>query len=66
MDHKISILFYSRIVRKTKDNLFPIYLRITIDGKRIDQSINRFVEQGNLAFSQVMSKDILSCATISS
>ena len=28
MDHKTSILFYSRIASKTKDNLIPIYLRI--------------------------------------
>ena len=44
MDHKISILFYSRIASKTKDNLVPIYLRITIDGKRIEQTTSRFVE----------------------
>lgn len=44
MDHKISILFYSRIASKTKDNLVPIYLRITIDGKRIEQTTKRFVE----------------------
>jgi hypothetical protein len=44
MDHKISILFYSKIASKTKDNLVPIYLRITIDGKRIAQTIKQFVE----------------------
>jgi site-specific recombinase XerD len=44
MDNKISILFYSRISLKNKNNLVPIYLRITIDGKRIEQSINRTVE----------------------
>jgi site-specific recombinase XerD len=44
MDNKISILFYSRIALTNKNNLVPIYLRITIDGKRIEQSINRTVE----------------------
>ena len=44
MDNKISILFYSRIAKKTKENLVPIYLRITIDGKRLDHSIKRTLE----------------------
>ncbi|MEJ7679140.1 MAG: Arm DNA-binding domain-containing protein [Segetibacter sp.] len=44
MDHKISILFFSRISKKTKENLVPIYLRITVDGKRIEQSTNRTIE----------------------
>jgi site-specific recombinase XerD len=44
MDNKISILFYSRISLRNKNNLVPIYLRITVDGKRIEQSINRTVE----------------------
>ncbi len=44
MDHKISIFFYSKIAKKTKDKLVPIYLRITIDGKRIEQSTNRSIE----------------------
>ena len=45
MDHKISILFYSRIASKTKDNLLPIYLKVTIDGKRIEQSTKRNIEK---------------------
>ncbi|GEO11922.1 site-specific integrase [Segetibacter aerophilus] len=44
MDHKISILFYSRIASTNRDNLVPIYLRITIDGQRIEQTTKRFVE----------------------
>jgi site-specific recombinase XerD len=44
MDNKISILFYSRIALTNKNNLVPIYLRITIDGRRIEHSINRTVE----------------------
>ena len=33
MEHKISILFFSRISKKTKENLVPIYLRIAVDAK---------------------------------
>lgn len=44
MDNKISILFYSKTAKKTKENLIPIYLRLTINGKRIEQSINRMIE----------------------
>ena len=44
MEHKISILFYSRLSSKSKTNLVPIYLRITINGKRLEQTTNRFVE----------------------
>lgn len=44
MNNKISILFYSRIASKNRRNLVPVYLRITIDGKRIEQSTNRTVE----------------------
>lgn len=44
MSSKISILFYSKIAKKTKEELIPIYLRITIDGKRIEQSTNRTVQ----------------------
>ncbi|MGI8584602.1 MAG: site-specific integrase [Chitinophagaceae bacterium] len=44
MDYKISVLFYSRTSSKNNKNLVPIYLRITIDGQRIEQSIKRFVE----------------------
>lgn len=44
MDHKISILFFTRISKKTKENLVPVYLRITVGGQRIEQSTNRTIE----------------------
>jgi site-specific recombinase XerD len=44
MQSKISILFYAKRSRTTSDGLVPIYLRITIDGQRIEQSTNRFVD----------------------
>jgi hypothetical protein len=43
MEHNISILFYARTASKSKENLIPIYLRITINGKRIEQSTHRLV-----------------------
>lgn len=44
MEHRISSFFYIRKSKMTKDNLIPIYIRITINGQRIDQSIQRFIE----------------------
>lgn len=45
MQHNISVLFYSKISKKGKGNLIPIYLRITINGKRIEQSTHRSVQR---------------------
>lgn len=44
MEHRISILFYIRKSKMTKDKLMPIYIRITVNGQRIEQSILRYVE----------------------
>ena len=44
MEHKISQMFYLKNSRKTKQNLTPIYLRITINGKRLEEAIPRQVE----------------------
>jgi site-specific recombinase XerD len=44
MQSKISILFYAKRSKTTTDGLVPIYLRITIDGQRIEQTIKRYVE----------------------
>jgi site-specific recombinase XerD len=44
MHSKISILYY---IKRTKPNSIgqvPIYSRITVDGKRFEMSINRFIE----------------------
>ena len=44
MNAKLSILFYARKVKKTKDGLLPIYLRITINGQRQEISTQRYIE----------------------
>lgn len=43
MEHNIAILFYARVNRERNDNKVPIYLRITLNGKRIEQATHRFV-----------------------
>jgi site-specific recombinase XerD len=44
MESKMSILFYGKKSRKNNDNLLPIYLRVTIEGKRFEVTTNRCVE----------------------
>lgn len=44
MKTKVSILFYAKKAKASVNGLVPIYTRITIDGKRIELSTNRFVE----------------------
>ncbi len=44
MKTKVSILFYTKRAKAAANGLVPIYTRITINGKRIEQSTNRFVE----------------------
>jgi hypothetical protein len=44
MKTKVSILFYAKRVKASVNGLVPIYTRITINGKRIELSTNRFVE----------------------
>lgn len=45
MKHKMSILFYAKSAKITKNGLLPIYLRITINGARIELSTSRYVEK---------------------
>lgn len=45
MEHRISILFYARKSKMTKRKRSPIYLRITINGLRMDHSIQRYVDE---------------------
>jgi site-specific recombinase XerD len=45
METRLSILFYGKTTKKTTDNLVPIYLRITINGKRFETSTQRYVER---------------------
>ncbi|EKT4499953.1 site-specific integrase [Flavobacterium psychrophilum] len=44
MKRKVSILFYAKRAKANVNGLVPIYTRITINGKRIELSSNRFVE----------------------
>ena len=46
MEHHISVLFYARKSKKTSKGLSPIYMRLTINGQRLDQSIQRYVDCG--------------------
>ena len=44
MEHHISVLFYARKSKKTSKGLAPIYIRITVNGQRLEHSIQRYVE----------------------
>jgi len=44
MQTKMSILFYAKRAKTTTVGLVPIYLRITIDGQRLEISTKRYVE----------------------
>ena len=44
MKTKVSILFYAKKAKAGVNGLVPIYTRITVNGKRIELSTNRFVE----------------------
>jgi site-specific recombinase XerD len=44
MKTKVSILFYAKKAKAAANGLVPIYTRITVNGKRIELSTNRFVE----------------------
>jgi site-specific recombinase XerD/ribosomal protein S17E len=43
MNTKLSILFYAKRAKTTKDGLIPIYMRVTIDGQRIEFTTKRYV-----------------------
>ena len=45
MKHKMSILFYVKSSKASKNGLLPIYQRITINGTRIELSTSRYVEK---------------------
>ena len=44
METKMSVLFYLRKAKTSKESRVPIYLRVTIDGKRFDLSTDRFID----------------------
>jgi site-specific recombinase XerD len=43
MKTKVSILFYAKKAKAAANGLIPVYTRITVNGKRIELSSNRFV-----------------------
>ena len=43
METKLSILFYSKTSKTNKGGLIPIYLRVTIDGARFEQTTQRYI-----------------------
>lgn len=45
MNTTLSILFYGKKAKITRNNLLPIYLRVTINGERIELSTQRYVHQ---------------------
>lgn len=45
MKNKIAILFYTKSSRALINGLLPIYLRITVDGVRIEISTSKYVEK---------------------
>ncbi len=44
METKMNILFIGKRSRITTQKLLPIYLRVTIEGKRFEVATNRHVE----------------------
>lgn len=44
MNAKVSILFYAKKTKANRSGLIPIYTRITVSGKRIELSTNRFIK----------------------
>lgn len=52
MHTKISILFYAKRAKATTSGLVPIYLRITIDGQRIEISTKRYLEPSRWSVEQ--------------
>ena len=44
MNQRFKVLFYLKKGRRSKGNSFPIYVRVTIDGKRVEWSVQRSCE----------------------
>jgi site-specific recombinase XerD len=43
MENRISVLFYAKKSKKTSKGLWPLYIRITINGQRLEHAIQRNV-----------------------
>jgi hypothetical protein len=46
METKMTILFYGKKNKMTTEALLPIYLLVTIDGRRFEVTTKRYVESG--------------------
>ena len=46
MENSVNVLFHLRKDKQTKEKLYPIYLRVTIAGNRLELSTQRYVEIG--------------------
>jgi site-specific recombinase XerD len=44
MEHRISILFYTKKSKSNQENFAPVYMRITVNGGRIEHTTNRAVD----------------------
>ena len=44
MQSKMSVLFYAKRAKATTNGLIPIYLRVTIDGQRLEISTKRYLD----------------------
>jgi site-specific recombinase XerD len=52
MNAHLSILFYGKTSKKTASGLLPIYMRVTINGKRIEISSQRYIDPKKWSSSQ--------------
>jgi hypothetical protein len=53
MDTKLSVLFHGKRTKSQNASLLAIYLRITIDGQRMEISIKRTIEKfSSFSFSK--------------
>ncbi len=43
MSATISIFFYAKKTKSTKDGLVPVYMRMTINGERFEISTKRYI-----------------------
>ena len=44
MNSKITLHFYAKATKSNSNGLYPIYVRLTIDGKRFEYSTKKFIE----------------------
>lgn len=44
MEHRISTLFFVKKSKPTKDGKLPLYIRITVNGQRIEHGIQRYID----------------------